>query len=73
VFVPDGGKREPHYYNELLGFGATFAEGTLELTNAAELKTKANALADPEKTMWLSRIQEYQSDWTLPRTVNDQL
>ena len=73
VFVPVGGKREPHYYNELLSFGATFTEGTLELTNAAELKTKANALADPEKTMWLSRIQEYQSDWTLPRTVNDQL
>lgn len=73
VFVPVGGKREPHYYNELLSFGAIFTEGTLELTNAAELTTKANALADPEKTMWLSRIQEYQSDWTLPRTVNDQL
>lgn len=73
VFVPVGGKREPHYYNELLSFGATFAEGTLELTNAAELTAKANTLADPEKTMWLSRIQEYQSDWTLPRTVNDQL
>ena len=73
VFVPVGGKREPHYYNELLSFGATFTEGTLELTNAAELTAKANALADPEKTMWLSRIQEYQSDWTLPRTVNDQL
>lgn len=73
VFVPTGGKREPHYYNELLSFGAMFAEGTLELTNAAALTTKANALADPEKTMWLSRIQEYQSDWALPRTVNDQL
>lgn len=73
VFVPVGGKREPHYYNELLSFGAIFTEGTLELTNAAELTIKANALADPEKTMWLSRIQEYQSDWTLPRTVNDQL
>lgn len=73
VFVPVGGKREPHYYNELLSFGATFTEGTLELTNAAELISKANALAGPEKTMWLSRIQEYQSDWTLPRTVNDQL
>lgn len=73
VFVPVGGKREPHYYNELLSFGAIFTEGTLELTNAAELTAKANTLADPEKTMWLSRIQEYQSDWTLPRTVNDQL